>query len=112
MSTATTEQVDRRDAEGRHWTAPAWTGDLALLDANELSKRSDYVGHHIASLTAKVTSWLAAPEERFAVSVNVSEITRWAEVRVACLNELERRADEAGVSPVDLVLSAPSWELQ
>lgn len=112
MSAATTEQLDRRDAEGRHWTAPAWAGDLALLDANELSRRADHVGSAIGGMTSKVTSWLSAPEERFAVSINVTELTRWAEVRVACLNELERRADEAGVSTIDLVFAAPSWELE
>ena len=95
----------RRDVEGRHWTAPAWSGDLGLLDAYELSRRVDAVGAHIGRVTAKMSPF----EDRFAVSVDVSEITRWARVRVACLNELERRAEEAGVSRLDLVFAAPSW---
>ena len=96
---------DRRDDAGRHWTAPAWTGHLEALDAYELSRRADAVGDHIGRSTAKMSAF----SDHFAVRVDVDEITRWAAVRVACLNELERRAKEAGVRAIDMIMSAPSY---
>lgn len=111
MSTTAAQGDDqRRDEQGRHWTAPAWTGDLAQLDAAEVSRRADFIGDHIGRTTATF-SVLAEPGEQFVVSVDVAEVTRWAHARAACLNELERRAEEAGVSRVDLIFAAPTFEL-
>lgn len=108
-STRQNHPVDTRDASARRHTAPAWDGSLDQLDANQLSDRIDALAAHIGCITTRFDS-LAEPGHQFEVVVNLDEIRRWATARAACLNELERRATEAGDVPINLVFASPSWK--
>lgn len=82
-----------RDSKGRHYTAPAWSGDVTGLTSGQLHDRIEAIGSYIGRLFTTVDhigeTWRRDDPSEFVLNQAIG----W---RLAALNELEKRPNRFG----------------